>query len=182
MGNVQRNVTIFGLKNAGKTTILDYLRGISIGAVVRNSRERVGYRISVENAEMTLWEFGSIEDYESNSKITKEKLNGIIYVIDSSNTKDFDSTITRLTILISEANFKHLPLVLFFNKQDKSRITLKKLQEAVGKDTPDAILYAPCTAKTGENLIMGIEWLDAIMTCSRRKLKKWKKMYANKSL
>lgn len=85
-----------------------------------------------------------------------------IYVIDSADKRRMEETGVELQQLLDEEKLSHVPLLVMANKQDLlSASTPAEITAELGlndlRERTWQIL--PCSAKTGEGLQEGMEWL-----------------------
>ena len=157
----EARILMLGLDNAGKTTVLKKLseeditnimptQGFNIKSVVQD-----GFKLNV-------WDIGgqqSIRPYWSNYF---ESSDALVYVVDSSDERRLEESSMELKNLIAEDKLSGIPLLVFANKQD--------LLQAVGADdiaeklalkdiTDRTWNIQACSAKNGDGLSEGMEWL-----------------------
>lgn len=87
---------------------------------------------------------------------------GQIYVIDSADKRRMEETGVELQQLLDEEKLSHVPLLIMANKQDLiNSATPAEITAELGlndlRDRTWQIL--PCSAKTGDGLQEGMEWL-----------------------
>lgn len=85
-----------------------------------------------------------------------------IYVIDSADKRRMEETGVELQQLLDEEKLSHVPLLIMANKQDLiNAATPAEITAELGlndlRDRTWQIL--PCSAKTGDGLQEGMEWL-----------------------
>jgi ADP-ribosylation factor-like protein 3 len=83
-------------------------------------------------------------------------------VIDSADRKRMEETGVELQQLLDEEKLSHVPVLVFANKQDlMSALSPSEITTELGlndlRDRTWQIL--PCSAKTGEGLQEGMEWV-----------------------
>jgi ADP-ribosylation factor-like protein 3 len=91
-----------------------------------------------------------------------DQTDALIYVIDSADRKRMEETAVELQQLLDEERLSHVPLLVMANKQDllnalspaeiSTELNLNELRERTWQ-------ILPCSAKTGEGLQEGMEWL-----------------------
>ena len=86
----------------------------------------------------------------------------MIYVIDSADRRRMEETCVELQQLLDEEKLSSVPLLVLANKQDlmnaaspdeiTAELSLNELRDRTWQ-------ILPCSAKTGEGLSEGLEWL-----------------------
>jgi small GTP-binding protein len=153
---------ILGLHNAGKTTILYRL---SLGQLV-TTHPTIGSNvedISHNNLIFQAWDLGGQkylrnvwDDYLTNT-------HGIIFVVDSSDFENYKESKNEFHKLLQNEDLKYNAILIYANKQDidnaKSVSELIKMYEF--DKIKDHLWYIQgCSAKTGQGLLEGLEWLS----------------------
>jgi small GTP-binding protein len=155
-------IVILGLQNAGKTTILYRL---SIGQVV-STQPTIGSNveeISHNNVKFQAWDLGGQESMRSVWDVYYINTDGIIYVIDSADTTNYEESKTQLLKLLQNDELKNAILLIFANKQDLDSVKQPdELVKIYGLDQIKNHLWhmQPCSAKTGEGLMAGLKWMS----------------------
>jgi len=159
----ESRILMLGLDNAGKTTILRKLSEEDISSVMPTQ----GFNIKSlmqDGFKLNVWDIGgqkSIRPYWSNYF---ESSDSLVYVIDSSDSRRLEESGTELRELLAEDTLRGIPLLVFANKQDL-------LQAVPAEDIAATLNLAAitdrtwtiqaCSAKGGEGLQEGMEWLVA---------------------
>jgi len=152
---------MLGLDNAGKTTILKKLSEEDISHVMPTQGFNVKSLVH-EGFKLNVWDIGgqkTIRPYWSNYFESSDVL---CYVIDSSDRRRLEESGGELAELLAEDKLASVALLIFANKQD--------LLQAVPADEINEVLklgnikdriwtIQACSAKTGEGLQEGMEWL-----------------------
>eukprot|EP01132_Coremiostelium_polycephalum_P004237 gene4237-5305_t len=170
-------ILLVGLDNAGKTTILSYLK---FGELIGPTSPTVGCNVETLGYKSML-KF-QIVDRGGGSKAKIEDLwdqyfnecKGLIYVIDSSDDKRINEAANELNSIINNQSFSkgdhsiRVPVLILCNKQDKknakhSKEITKQLNLHLQKDLIFHI--EPCSAFRNFGINEGMEWLaNAIIT------------------
>lgn len=161
-----------GLDNAGKTTALNQLKLRQFAHTVPT----LGFnleKISYEGLDFNIWDIGGQEKIRSLWLHYAEDNDGVIFMIDASDTERLELARVELRKLFSVPSLKEVPYCIFLNKQD--------LPGAIKKDQMEAQIYTEydgkmffsvfeCIAKDEDNdgLIKGLDWL--YKTLKERKL------------
>ncbi len=133
-------VGIFGLDNAGKTTIAKIIQGehnldrlATLQPTVRVQIEN----LSLKSTQWVIWDFGGQETYRTTYLQTpQEFFDGIdllIYVIDVQDVPRFNKTLEYFTNCLEE--YKKFspgnPAIVFLHKVDPDLIKMPKLQKSI---------------------------------------------------
>jgi len=166
-------VLVLGLDNAGKTTLLKQLANEE----VQNITPTTGFNIkSVQTAgfNLNVWDIGGQRNIRPYWKNYYEHTNCLIYVVDSTDKKRLEETSLELEDLLGEEELKLVPVLVYANKQDmNSALSSEEVATCLQLNTIRGRSWQiqPCSAKTGEGVQHGLEWLLK----AAKKLKKQKK-------
>jgi ADP-ribosylation factor-like protein 5B len=155
-------VIILGLQNAGKTTILYRL---ALGQLV-TTQPTIGSNveeISHNNVKFQTWDLGGQESMRSVWDVYFLNTDGVIFVIDSSDQDNYDESKTEFFKLLKNEELKSSIILIFANKQDLvSSKSVNDLITLYGLDKIKNHIWhmQPCSAKTGEGLMTGLNWLS----------------------
>lgn len=165
---------MLGLDNAGKTTLLKQLANEE----VKNISPTTGFNIKsvqTQGFKLNVWDIGGQRGIRPYWKNYYENTNCIIYVVDSTDVTRLQETSLELDELLKEEVLTGVPVLVFANKQDLSTATKA---EQIAQELCLNIIRGrswqiqPCSAKSGEGVSDGIEWL----LNSAKKNEKEKKM------
>ena len=157
----EARLLVLGLDNAGKTTILRKLSNEDI----TNITPTAGFNIkslSMSNFRLNVWDIGGQKAIRPYWKQYYDSTDALIYVIDSADKNRVEETGEELSQLLEEDQMNGVPLLVLANKQDLvNALSAKDVAEGLNlfsiRDRPWQI--QPCSAKTGEGLKDGMEWL-----------------------
>jgi ADP-ribosylation factor-like protein 3 len=113
----KRRLLFLGLDNAGKTTILKAL-GQENPTNIAPTRGFNVKQIAKGNVEFTIWDIGGQKALRAYWSGYFDKTNGIVWVIDSSDTRRLEETGVELAALLQEEKLAGGPLLILANKQD----------------------------------------------------------------
>ncbi len=157
----EARILVLGLDNSGKTTILKRLSDEEISNVMPTQ----GFNVkSLVQNDMTLnvWDIGGQKSIRPYWRNYMDHTDALVYVIDSADQKRMDETGLELEQLLGEAKLDDVPILIFANKQDlMSAYSAEEISESLNlvtiNDRPWNI--QACSAKTGEGLKDGMEWI-----------------------
>lgn len=158
----ETSVLILGLDNAGKTATLYALH---LGEAMPYTVPTVGFNveaIKVGRLDIKMWDIGGQDALRSLWPHYFGQTDGVVFVIDSSDTDRFDIVKTELHTLVSHKELVGKPFLILANKQD--------LPTAVSKDELAKILQLEsikgsdwyiieCSATKNQRAKIGFEWL-----------------------
>ena len=120
MGNIfrkkERKFLMLGLDSAGKTTILFKLK---LGEVI-TTIPAIGFSVdTLEYKNLTLYalDLGGQEKIRALWKHYFQNIQGLIFVIDSSDRERIDEACNELQRLLAEDELRNAALLIFANKQ-----------------------------------------------------------------
>lgn len=157
----EARLLVLGLDNAGKTTILKKLSDEDI----QNIQPTQGFNIKSlihDGFKLNVWDIGgqqSIRSYWSNYY---EATDTLVYVVDSSDRKRLEECSDQLKELLEEEKLLGVPVMVFANKQDLlNACEPTEIAQALNLESirDRAWSIQACSAKTGEGLQEGMEWV-----------------------
>ena len=124
---------------------------------------------------LNVWDIGGQRNIRGYWKQYYEHTKCLIYVVDSTDGKRLEETSLELDDLLNEEELHGIPVLVFANKQDMS--TSKNPEEIAQAMSLNSIRgrswqIQPCSAKSGEGVQDGIEWL---LTSAKKAMKAKKK-------
>ncbi|CAG9460939.1 unnamed protein product [Pedinophyceae sp. YPF-701] len=157
----EARILVLGLDNAGKTTILKKLSEEDITTIQPTQGFNVKSLLH-EGFKLNVWDIGGQKTIRPYWRNYFEQTDALVYVIDSSDRKRLDETGEELARLLEEDKMQGIPVLVLANKQD--------LMHAMAPDEIADLLnlfsirehpwqIQPCSAKTGDGLREGMEWL-----------------------
>ncbi|TMW69401.1 hypothetical protein Poli38472_001557 [Pythium oligandrum] len=163
----ERRLLLVGLDAAGKTTILYNLR---LGKAI-SSIPTVGFNVETvrfEHFKLHIWDVGGQDALRPYWRHHFTGTQGIVFVIDSADTKRLELAKTELTGVLLDSQLKDACLLVFLNKRDLPDVmSVETLIATLGlEETCQQRKYhiQPAIATTGDGLHEGMTWLCENMT------------------
>jgi len=159
----EARILMLGLDNAGKTTILKKLSEEDISHIMPTQGFNIKSLVQ-DNFKLNVWDIGgqkTIRPYWSNYF---ESSDALVYVIDSSDRRRLEESGQELAELVAEDKLGGIPLLVFANKQDLlNAVPAEEISESLNLDAIKDRTWTiqACSAKSGEGLQDGMEWLIA---------------------
>ncbi|KAL4438093.1 hypothetical protein ABPG74_016872 [Tetrahymena malaccensis] len=169
----KRKVCIFGLDNAGKTTILYYMKLNKIVATITT----VGFNLEDFQYKNILFTAFDIQQNQNTMLINHHYYNdcdAIVFVIDSSNTQRFTEAKESLEFMYQDPILKNIPLLVLANKQDKAELSVQKIEEDLKLNLNENIKnyhIQGCSSITCQGIKEGFDWLVNIFNSKSKKQK-----------
>lgn len=163
-------ILLLGLDNAGKTSALKKLSEEEISHIMPTQGFNIK-SLQQEGFKLNVWDIGGQKAIRPYWKNYYEGTDALIYVIDSSDRRRVEETGVELNALLEEEKLAGVPLLIFANKQDLlNAMTPKELSESLHlhniRDRQWQI--QACSAKTGNGLQEGIEWVMKIVEANKK--------------
>ena len=162
---------ILGLDNAGKTTILKSFKGetkLNLAPTKGFDYQKFDYN----NTTFILWDLGGQKRIRKFWEDYYQKENdGIIYVIDSSDSERLEETGKELYNILQQPELSGVPLLIYANKQDLNMaLSADEIMEQLGLEDIDDRNWTiiACSALTKQGLSTGLNWL--IECCSNENI------------
>lgn len=157
----EARILVLGLDNSGKTTILKRLSDEEISQVTPTQGFNVK-SLMQNDFKLNVWDIGGQKSIRPYWRNYFDHTDAIIYVIDSSDQKRMEETGVELDQLLNEEKLDGVPLLVFANKQDLlNSLSSEEISEGLNllniRDRTWTI--QPCSAKSGEGLHDGMEWV-----------------------
>ena len=108
---------VLGLDNAGKTTILKALSHEEIQHVMPTQGFNVK-TLTSDNFKFNVWDLGGQKAIRTHWKNYYEKLDCLIFVVDSADRMRMDECGEELQSLLEEDKLAGVPILIYANKQD----------------------------------------------------------------
>ncbi len=161
----EARILVLGLDNSGKTTILKRLCDEEVSHVMPTQ----GFNVkSLVQNDLTLnvWDIGGQKSIRPYWRNYFDHTDALIYVIDSADHKRMEETGVELDQLLDEEKLENVPVLILANKQDLiSAHSPEEVSDGLNlssiSDRPWNI--QPCSAKSGEGLKEGMEWIMSFL-------------------
>ncbi|XP_059052594.1 ADP-ribosylation factor 2 [Achroia grisella] len=161
-GKKQMRILMVGLDAAGKTTILYKLK---LGEIV-TTIPTIGFNVETveyKNISFTVWDVGGQDKIRPLWRHYYQNTQGLIFVVDSSDTKRIAEAEEELANMLKEDELKDAVILVFANKQDMpNAMTAAELTNALNLNSLRSrrwYIQATC-ATQGQGLYEGLDWLS----------------------
>jgi len=161
----EARILVLGLDNAGKTTILKKLSDEDISHIMPTQ----GFNIKSlmhDGFKLNVWDIGGQKTIRPYWRNYYESTDALIFVIDSADRRRQEEAGNELSALFDEDKLAGVPALVFANKQDLlSAGSASEIAESLNLDSvrDRAWQIQACSAKTGEGLQEGMEWVVKVI-------------------
>lgn len=157
-------LTLVGLQNAGKTTLVNVVSSGG-GAVMEDTIPTVGFnmrRVTKGRVTIKFWDIGGQPRFRSMWERYCRNVNSIVYVLDSADHASLESAKTELHELINKPGLQGIPLLVLGNKNDISgALTVEQVIEKMDLKSikgREVCCYS-ISAKNQVNIDITLDWL-----------------------
>jgi ADP-ribosylation factor related protein 1 len=163
----ERKLVIVGVDNAGKSTTLEQLKkqytgkGMDLDKIPPTIGLNIG-RFEVDGITAICWDIGGQLGLRQLWKNYFEEVDGIIFVMDSSDTSRFEESSSALESALSNSSLDGKPLLFLANKKDKEgSVPLGEIEEhfKLLRTRERPIKSLACSARNNEGLDEGVKWI-----------------------
>ncbi|KAK2772979.1 hypothetical protein FQN53_004316 [Emmonsiellopsis sp. PD_33] len=158
------DVTMVGLQNAGKSSLLRVLAG---GEFTLESIPTLGFNMaSVQRGHVTMkcWDLGGQPRFRAMWERYCRDVNAVLYIVDAADREKLPTAKQELHDLLSKPSLDGIPLLVLGNKCDlPDRLSVDELIEAMDLKSishHEVSCYG-ISAKDETNLDVVLEWLIA---------------------
>jgi len=157
----EMRLLMVGLDNAGKTTIVKRINGEDISTI----SPTLGFSIKTMQYKayrLNIWDVGGQKTLRSYWRNYYEQTDGLVWVVDSSDTRRLADCAAELAKLLQEEKLAGATLLVFANKQDlPGSLTCEEIRDVMALDKLAGRHWkiVPCSAVTGEGLLEGFDWI-----------------------
>ncbi|EJW03269.1 small GTP-binding protein domain [Edhazardia aedis USNM 41457] len=159
--NNEVKLLFLGLDNAGKTTILYRLFNKEISQIAPTFGYQIHnfeYAKDEKNIKLTILDVGGQQSFRKYWSNYFEKLDGLIFVYDSTDPRKFEDF---LDSILEQIDDQRIPILILANKCD-----LAMNKKIKFKEFKENIKAFHVSAKTKENLYSAFDWiLEKIVQC-----------------
>ncbi|TMW69290.1 hypothetical protein Poli38472_001446 [Pythium oligandrum] len=170
------HLLIVGLDDAGKTTLLEQLKGIfgkKPGIPLDKIPPTVGLniaRVDIQRCRIIFWDLGGQERLRVIWSKYYSESHGIVFVLDSVNERRFEEAKQTLQTMLEHSELRAIPLLLLANKKDlENAIGVNAMRDLMAVDTHSGPVgaYATC-ALTREGIEESMNWfVDTVKNSDR---------------
>mmetsp|Transcript_37867 Transcript_37867/g.45655 ORF Transcript_37867/g.45655 Transcript_37867/m.45655 type:complete len:180 (-) Transcript_37867:368-907(-) len=159
----ESRILVLGLDNAGKTTVLKKMSDEDINTITPTQGFNIKSLVH-DQYKLNVWDIGGQKSIRPYWRNYFDQTDGLMYVVDSADRKRAEETGEELAALLEEDKLAGVPLLVLANKQDLvGALTQDELADKLNlgsiRDRPWQI--QACSAKQGEGLKEGMEWIVA---------------------
>ncbi|RKP25194.1 ADP ribosylation factor [Syncephalis pseudoplumigaleata] len=157
----EMRLLMLGLDNAGKTTLLKRINGDPIDDI----SPTLGFNIKTfehQSYKLNVWDVGGQTSLRSYWRNYFERTDGLVWVVDAGDRARMADCKRELDNLLKEERLAGASLLVLANKQDLSgAMTVDEIADALALQAIETHRWhiEPCSAKTGEHLLDGLDWL-----------------------
>ncbi|CAI5726747.1 unnamed protein product [Hyaloperonospora brassicae] len=170
------HLLIVGLDDAGKTTLLEQLKGIyskKPGIPLDKIPPTVGLniaRVDIQRSRVIFWDLGGQERLRAIWNKYYSESHGVVFVIDSANEQRFQEAKETLHAMLSNSELSGVPLLVLANKMDlEGAKTVSYITETLDVEArPGSVASYPICALTREGIEGAMSWLVNAVTSSDR--------------
>lgn len=165
---VELNILILGLDHAGKTTLLEQMKGIfkkTPGIPPDKIPPTIGLnlgKMDVANAQCRFWDLGGQERLRSIWGKYYADAHALIFVVDSADPVRFEEARCTFEEVRSNDELKGIPVLVIANKQDlPGAISPDEISRALyyGGATQGNFRIQPASCLTCEGVEDGVRWV-----------------------
>mmetsp|Transcript_34152 Transcript_34152/g.72908 ORF Transcript_34152/g.72908 Transcript_34152/m.72908 type:complete len:186 (-) Transcript_34152:73-630(-) len=157
----EARLLVLGLDNSGKTTILKKLSDEDVSQIMPTQ----GFNIKSlmhDGFKLNVWDIGGQKSIRPYWRNYFDQTDALIYVVDSADRVRMEETGVELRQLLDEEKLANVPLLIMANKQDlMNALSPSEVTDELGlNDIRERVWQIMgCSARTGEGLQEGMEWL-----------------------
>jgi len=160
----EMDITMIGLQNAGKTSLLRVLGG---GEFTHDSIPTVGFnmkRVQKGNVTLKCWDLGGQPRFRSMWERYCRGVNAIVFIVDSADLEALPVAKEELHMLLDKSVLEGIPLLVLGNKSDlDEKLTVDELIDALDlkEISHREVSCYGISAKEETNLDAVMQWLVA---------------------
>lgn len=173
MGNCcakeEPRILMLGVGAAGKTTILYRLKNNEIVHTFVSASFTME-TVHFGDLEFCVWDLGGQDKMRPLWRHYFADTKGIIFVVDSSDSTQYQTAKTELHQIAQAPQLKGCPILIFANKQDvEGAVDVDKLSAILELNALESTKYhmEACCALTGVGLVQGMDWLSQAVVSNK---------------
>ena len=158
----EMEVTLVGLQNSGKTTLVNVLAGSGFS---EDMIPTVGFnmrKVQRGGVILKVWDIGGQPRFRNMSERYCRDVQAIVFVVDSADTAKIDTARNELHNLVDKPQLAGIPILVLGNKNDlPGALTAEQLIDRLGLgaiSSQEVSCYS-ISAKNQTNLDITIQWL-----------------------
>lgn len=158
----EMEVTLVGLQNSGKTTLVNVLTS---GDFSEDMIPTVGFNMrKIQKGRVTLkvWDIGGQPRFRSMWERYCRGVNAIVFVVDAADEARMETARNELHVLLEKPQLHAIPVLVLGNKNDLAEaLTAEQLIERLGLSeiTTQEVSCYSISAKNKVNLDITLNWL-----------------------
>ncbi len=154
------DITICGLANAGKTTIVKYLETGRFVETQPTMGINRGETIQLEKLEFNIFDLGGQDDFRVLWPEVNEKSDGVVFVVDKSDFIKFEEAKETFQNIIEAQIQKEVVVLILLHKSDlENGMERSRFIKDFGLlELPYKWACYETSAKTGENIFEAFKW------------------------
>lgn len=154
------DITVCGLSNAGKTTIVKYLETGRFVETQPTMGINRGETIQFEKLEINIFDLGGQEDFQILWPEVNEKSDGVVFVVDKNDIMNFDTAReTFHNIIDTQINKDVIVLILLHKSDVPDGMKRNRFIKEFGLlELSYKWACYETSAKTGENIFESFRW------------------------
>jgi ADP-ribosylation factor-like protein 8 len=160
--NEEMEVTLVGLQNSGKTTLVNVLTN---GDFSEDMIPTVGFnmrKITKGRVSLKIWDIGGQPRFRSMWERYCRGVNAIVFVVDAADQQRLETAKNELHVLLEKPQLHGIPVLVLGNKNDlEGALTAEQLIEQMGLAgvTTQQVSCYSISAKNKVNLDITVNWL-----------------------
>ncbi|CCG84972.1 protein of unknown function [Taphrina deformans PYCC 5710] len=160
--STELELTLIGLQNSGKSTLLSVLAGDSF---CEDTIPTVGFnmrKVTKGRVTMKCWDLGGQPRFRGMWERYCRNVTAIVFLVDGADPAKFETANVELHALVGKETLKGIPLLVLANKNDlRGSAGVDEVIEklALGKVEGREVSCYSISVKDGKNLDCVVEWL-----------------------
>ena len=171
-GKKNFRLLIAGFDDSGKTSILNQLKYLEF----IKTQPTIGYNIEAidyKGLNFTIVDTGGQDKIRVLWKHYYQDIDGLIFVMNSNERDYIDDNIEEIRKMSCEKELEGCPFLVIANKQDeKNAFPPDEIKDKFGDIKGRKLNVFGASAKTGEGIIEGFDWLVKAILEKNKKIKK----------